>query len=111
MVSRTYRLALVAMLGMGFFLAVFALAFTAQRAAQAQIAGRSYKTNMIYNILTPAAVARPVKVTAQDPRLRSLEKAQLLYLGTHDGMQVLYDRTKKHAVLVPTGSVTLILPS
>jgi hypothetical protein len=50
-------------------------------------------------------------VIAQDPRLRSLEKAQLLYLGTHDGMQVLYDRTNKHVVLVPTGSVTLVLSS
>jgi len=37
--------------------------------------------------------------------------AQLLYLGAHDGMQVLYDRTKKHVVLVPTGSVALVLSS
>jgi hypothetical protein len=108
--SRTYRLAGAAVLALAFFVGVFALSLAADHDARARIAGRSYKTNMIYNILTPAAVARPVKVTAQDPRLRSLEKAQLLYLGTHDGMQVLYDRTKKHAVLVPTGSVTLILP-
>jgi len=107
--SRMYRLALTAMLGLGLVMAVFALAFAADDAARAQIAGRRYQTNLLYDVLTPGAVARPVRVIVQDPRLRWLEKAQLLYLGAHDGMQVLYDRTKKRAVLVPTGSVTLML--
>jgi hypothetical protein len=110
-VGRTVWLVFVAILGAGLFYAVVALTLTAQQDAQAQIAGRKHETIWLYDLLTPGAVARPVEVIAQDPRLRSLEKAQVLYLGTHDGMQVLYDRTKKHAVLVPGGSVTLILPS
>jgi hypothetical protein len=57
------------MLGLGCFLAVFALAFAANDAARAQIAGRRYETNLLYDVLTPGAVARPVEVIAQDPRL------------------------------------------
>jgi hypothetical protein len=109
-IGRTSRLALVAMLSLGFFLGFGTLVLAAERDAQARIAGQTYKTNFIYEILTPGAVTRPVEVIAQDPRLRSLETTQVLYLGSHDGMQVLYDRTKKRALLVPAGSVTLILP-
>jgi hypothetical protein len=108
--GRTYRLALVAVLGLGFFLAVIALILTAQRDAEARIAGRVYETNWVYKLLTPGARARSVQVIAHDPRLRSLEKARVLYLGTHDGTDVLYDSTAKHTLLVPAGSVTLVLP-
>jgi hypothetical protein len=108
--GRTYRLALVAVLGLAFFLAVMALVLTAQRDAEARIAGRAYETNWLYELLTPGAMARSVQVIAHDPRLRSLEKARVLYLGTHDGTDVLYDRTAKHTVLVPAGSLTLVLP-
>jgi hypothetical protein len=108
--GRTYRLALVAMLGLAFFLAVMALVLTAQRDAEARIAGRAYETNWVYELLTPGAMARSVQVIAHDRRLRSLEKARVLYLGTHDGTDVLYDRTGKHTVLVPAGRLTLVLP-
>jgi hypothetical protein len=39
-----------------------------------------------------------------------LEKAEVLYLGTHGGTDLLYDRTAKRTVMVPAGSVTLVLP-
>jgi hypothetical protein len=83
---------------------------TAQRDAEARIAGRAYEPIWVYKLLTPGARARPVQVIAHDPRLRSLEKAQVLYLGAHEGTDVLYDRSAKHTVLVPAGSVTLLLP-
>jgi hypothetical protein len=108
-VGRTYRFAFVAVLGLGFFLAVALLADVAERDAQARIAERKYETNWVYHLLTPGEVARPVELIAHQPRLRSLEKAKLLYLGSHDGTEVLYDRTAKHAILVPAGSVTLML--
>ena len=66
--------------------------------------------NWIYDLLTPATAARNVQVVAHDPKLLSLEKAKVLYLGAHGGTDVLYDRTAKHTVLVPAGNVTLILP-
>lgn len=108
-VGRTYRFALVAVLGLGFFLAVALLADMAERDAQARIADRKYETNWVYHIFTPGEVARPVELIAHQQRLRPLEKAKMLYLGTHDGTEVLYDRSAKRAVLVPAGSVTLIL--
>jgi len=97
------------MLGLGLFCAIMALALTAEREAQALIAGREYETNLLYDVLTPGARARSVQVLAHDPKLRSLEKADVLYLGAHNGVDVLYDRTAKHTVIVPAGAVSMIL--
>src|SRR6266540_645127 len=51
----------------------------------------------------PAAIllnvrVRPVKVDAIAPQFRSLQKAQMLYLGINGGAYVLYDRTARQAV-------------
>jgi hypothetical protein len=99
------------MIGLGFFLAVMTLNLTAQREAEARIAGRPYETSWVYELLTPGAMARSVQVIAHDPRLRSLEKAEVLYLGSNQGADVLYDRTAKRTMIVPAGNVTLIIPS
>ena len=86
------------------------LGLTAQRDAEARIAGQQYETTLMYRLLTPGAMARSVRVIAHDPKLQSLEKAEVLYLGTHDGADLLYDRTAKRTVMIPAGSVTLVLP-
>lgn len=46
---------------------------------------------------------RPVRVDAIEPQFRRLQRAQLIYLGTNAGAYVLYNRTARHAVLIPSG--------
>jgi hypothetical protein len=50
---------------------------------------------------------RAVEVEAIEPQFRPLQTAELLYLGTNSGTHVLYNRTARQAVLIPSGSVAL----
>jgi ABC-type multidrug transport system fused ATPase/permease subunit len=72
------------------------------------------KTRAFTRADLPASVllnvqARSVRVVAIAPQFRPLESTRLLYLGASDGTYVLYDRTARQAVLVPSGSVALRL--
>jgi hypothetical protein len=48
-----------------------------------------------------------VRIIAIAPRFKDLEQAEALYLGTNDGVHILYDAAARQAVLVPSGSVAL----
>ncbi len=50
---------------------------------------------------------RTVKVEAIAPQFRPLQDAQLLYLGTNAGAHILYNRTARQALLIPSGAVAL----
>jgi hypothetical protein len=81
----------------------------ATRAAYNAING---KTDIFVGADRPANVllnvqVRTVQVEAIEPHFHSLQRAQLLYLGTNSGGHVLYDRTARQAVVIPSGSVAL----
>jgi hypothetical protein len=50
---------------------------------------------------------RAVQVDAIEPQFRPLQRAELLYLGTNSGSHVLYNRTARQAVIIPSGSIAL----
>jgi hypothetical protein len=58
------------------------------------------------NVLLNLHVRR-VKVEAIAPQFRPLQGAQLLYLGTNAGAYVLYNRTAREALIIPSGAVAL----
>jgi hypothetical protein len=85
------------------------LSDAAQRAAHNAIDGRDklfVGTDLPANVLLNVHV-RGVRVEAIEPQFRPLQKAQLIYLGTNAGAYVLYNRTVRQAVLIPSGSVAL----
>jgi hypothetical protein len=92
-----------------YILLVAYLGIAASTAARNAIEGRG---DLYPGANLPAAVllnvhVRPVRVDAIAPQFRPLQKAQVLYLGTNGAVYVLYNRTAREAVLVPTGSVAL----
>lgn len=70
------------------------------------------KTDIFVGADGPANVllnvnVRTVRVEAIAPQFRLLQDAQLLYLGTNAGADVLYNRTAQQALLIPSGAVAL----
>jgi hypothetical protein len=81
----------------------------ATRAAYNAING---KTDIFVGADRPANVllnvhVRAVQVEAIEPQFHPLQRAELLYLGTNSGSHVLYNRTARQAVIIPSGSVAL----
>jgi hypothetical protein len=81
----------------------------ATRAAYNAVNG---KTDIFVAADRPANVllnvhVRAVEVEAIEPQFRPLQTAELLYLGTNSGTHVLYNRTARQAMLIPSGSVAL----
>jgi hypothetical protein len=64
--------------------------------------GADLPANMLLNVRV-----RTVRVEAIAPQFRPLQDAQLLYLGTNAGAHVLYNRTARQALLIPSGAVAL----
>lgn len=99
-------LAITAFLVLSF---VVYLSNSAEHAARDVVAGKrmftsggDFPAGILLNVR-----ARAVEVLAVESRFRPLERQKLLYLGTKDGAYVLYDISKRKALVIPSGAIAL----
>jgi hypothetical protein len=87
-------------------------AYLTDAATRAAFNAKNGKTDIFVGADQPANVllgvhVRAVQVDAIEPQFHPLQRAELLYLGTNSGSHVLYNRTARQAVIIPSGSVAL----